>query len=199
MLMILRVKLKGLVSSPALCPVQFFLKFRLGMTDNTDPLQYASHSWILGRVSFNNIGQCTILSSAAANRADPTGSPFNGPSILPPTWFAVGLLSPLASSQAPAPRTTFAETPLFEVCSAKVGPRCFVFHQHFSKEARHRLCGPLHVDLNVECVVTAIRRPWNGSHSEYSVRVPSLRLRDSPDVRRACLDRQPLLGDNHCL
>ena len=33
---------------------------RLGMKDDTGPLQYASHSWILGRVSFNCIGQCTI-------------------------------------------------------------------------------------------------------------------------------------------
>ena len=28
--------------------------------------------------------------------------------------------------------TTFAETPLLEVCPAKVGPRYFVSHQHFS-------------------------------------------------------------------
>ena len=37
--------------------------------------------------------------------------------------------------------------------------------------------------LNVGCVVTTIRGPRNGSHSKYSVRVPSLRLKDSPDVR----------------
>ena len=30
-------------------------------------------------------------------------------------------------------------------------------------------------------------------------RVPSLRLRNSPDIRRTCLDRRPLLGDNHLL
>ena len=58
----------------------------------------------------------------------------------------------------------------------RVGPRYSVFHQHFSRGARYHLRGPLHSDLNVECIVTAIQRPWNGSHSEYSVRVPSLRL-----------------------
>ena len=35
------------------------LRFRLVLTDNTGPLQYASHSQ-LGRVSFNCISQCTI-------------------------------------------------------------------------------------------------------------------------------------------
>ena len=44
------------------CCVQrnFLLKLRLGMTEETSPLQYASHSWILGLVSFNCLGHCTI-------------------------------------------------------------------------------------------------------------------------------------------
>ena len=71
--------------------------------------------------------------------------------------------------------------------------------QHFSTEARHHLHGPLHSDLNVECIVTAIWRPRESSHSEYSVRVPSLRLKSSPDVRCASPNRQSLLGDNHRL
>ena len=79
-----------------------------------------------------------ILSSAAASRADPHESPFNRLSIV---LRAVSLLSALTSSQVPAPRATSAETPSFEVCSAKVGPRCFVFHHPFSTGARHHLCG----------------------------------------------------------
>ena len=84
---------------------------------------------------------------------------------------------------------------MFEVCSAKVGPRYFVFHQHFSKGARHHLRGSLHSDLNVECVVTAIQRPPNNSHSENRDADPSLRLRNYVDVRCACLDCQPLLDE----
>ena len=91
----------------------------------------------------------------------------------------------------PVARTTFTETPLFEVCSAKKGFCHFVRHQHFPKRAKHNLRGPLHSALNIECIVTAIRRPRDGSHSEYSVQIPSLRLRNHPDVRCACLDRQP--------
>ena len=45
---------------------------------------------------------------------------------------------------------------------------------------------------HLECIVTAIH--GDSTQSEYSVQ--SLRLRDSPDFRRACLDRQPLLGDD---
>ena len=111
----------------------------------------------------------------------------------PPTCLALSLLSLLASSQIPAPRTTLAETPLLEVCPAKVGPRYLVFHQHFSWVSGHHLSGSLHSHLSVECTVAAIWGPG------YSVRVPFLRLRNSPDARCACLHRQPLLGDNHCV
>ena len=51
----------------------------------------------------------------------------------------------------------------------------------------------------VERIVTAIWGPGSGTHLEYAVSVPSLRLGHSPDVRRPCLGRQSLLGDNHCL
>ena len=114
-----------------------------------------------------------ILSSAAASRADPDESPSNRPSGSPPACFAVSLLSSLTSSSVPAPRTTFTETPVFEVCSAKMGPRHFVLHQHFSREAKHNLRGPLHSDLNIERSLPSWR-PRNGSHSKYAVRVPSL-------------------------
>ena len=70
-------------------------------------------------------------------------------------------------------------------------PRYFVPHQHFSREARHYLRGHLHSDLNVESVVTAIRRLRKCSYSEYQLRVPSLRLSNSPDLRCACLDASP--------
>ena len=93
--------------------------------------------------------------------------------------------------------TGFTETPLTEVCSAKVRPRYLVFHQHFSKGARHHPRGPLHSDMNVKRTVTAIWGPRDCSHSEHSMRNRSFRPRNSPDVRRTCLDRRPLLGDNH--
>ena len=57
----------------------------------------------------------------------------------PPACFAVGFLSSLASSQVPASRATLTETPLFEVCSAKIGPRRFVLHQHLSWSLGHHL------------------------------------------------------------
>ena len=43
-----------------------------------------------------------------------------------------------------ASRATIAETPLFEVCSAKVGPCHFVLHQHLSWVSGHHLRGSLH-------------------------------------------------------
>ena len=101
-----------------------------------------------------------ILPSVAASRADPDDSSpqaFNSS----PTCFPVSLLSPLSSSQVPAPKTTFAEAPSFEVCST----RYFVFHQHFSRTARHQLRGPLHSKLNIGCIVTANWRPRNCSYS----------------------------------
>ena len=103
------------------------LKLRLGMADDTGPHQCTSHSWILGRVSFNCISQRAIDQGFDA----------------PLTCVAVSLLSPLASSQVPAPRTTFTEAPSFEVCSAKVGPCHFVLRQHFSRGVEDNLSGPL--------------------------------------------------------
>ena len=74
---ILRRRLKGLVSSPALCPAQF-------------------SSWILGRVSFNCISQCAIDSFVSRSQQQDKS---------PPTCFAVSLLSSLSSSQVSVPRT----------------------------------------------------------------------------------------------
>ena len=48
------------VDSCSVSSCNFLLKLRLGMADDTDPLQYASHSQILSRMSFNCISQCTI-------------------------------------------------------------------------------------------------------------------------------------------
>ena len=129
-------------------------------------------------------GQCTIDSFVSRSQScGPGRLAFQQAFNPPPACFAVTLLSPLTSSQVPAFRTTFTETPLSEVCSAKVGPRYFVLHQHVSRGPGHHLCGSLHSDLNVKCIVTAIRGPWDTSHSANSVRVSSLRLGDSSDVR----------------
>ena len=86
------------------------------------------------------------------------------------------------------------------LCPAKVGPRYLVFHQHFSWVSGHHLSGSLHSNLDVERTVTPIWGPteWLASPSILS----ASHLSDSglsPDVRRPCLDRQPLLGHNHCL
>ena len=75
------------------------------MADDTDPLQYASHSWILGRVSFNS-SQCEVDSFVSRNQSC-------GP--CPLTCFAVSLLSSLSSPQVLARKTTFTEAPLIEV------------------------------------------------------------------------------------
>ena len=102
------------------------------------------------------------------------------------------------SPRAPQPKTPYTDTTLIEVCSAKVRPRYFFSPSEPRLGTRHHLSGSLHSDLNVERVVTAVRRPWNGSYSEYSVRIPSVLLRNPPDVRRTRFDRRTLLGDNHC-
>ena len=182
------VRLKDGVWGPALRPS----RFSSGILTR-DPLQYASHSWILGRMPFNCVGQRTIDSFVGRSQSCGPNWIALQQAFSPPPTFAVSLLSPLASSQVSASRATFTETPLFEVCSAKVGPCHFVLHQHLSWVSGYHLRGSLHSDLNVECIVTAIRRPWNSSYSKHSVRVPSLRL------RRACLDRHSLPGDDHCL
>ena len=102
----------------------FLLRLRFGMKDDTGSLQFASRSWILGRVSFNCLGQCTVDSFVSRSQScGPRSVAFQQAFNSPPTHFAVSLLSPLTSSQVPAPWTNFTETPLFEVCSAKVGPR----------------------------------------------------------------------------
>ena len=101
-----------------------FLRLRFGMTDDTGSLQYASHSWILGRMSLDCISQCTIdsligCSQTCGSRRVGSQQGFDPP----PTCFAVSLLSPWPILKYGHP--TFTETPLFEVCSAKVGPRYF--------------------------------------------------------------------------
>ena len=160
------------------------LRFLLGMANDTGPLQHASHSWILGRMQLNCIDQRTV--DPFVGRSQSFGpnwialqQAFNPPSAC----FAVGLLSSLASSQVSASWAAFTENPLFEVCSAMVGPCHFVLQQHLSWVSGYHLRGSLHSDLNVECIVTATRRPRNSSHS----------------VRRTCLDRRSLLGDDNCL
>ena len=128
------------------------------MTGDTALLQYPSHSWILGRVWLNCVSQCTIDPLVGRSQSRGPGRiPFQQAFNPPPACFAVTLLPSLASPQVSASRTTLTETPLFEVCSAKVGPCHFVLHQHLSRGPGHHLCGSLHSDLNVKCIVTVIR------------------------------------------
>ena len=140
---------------PLLCVQRNFLqRLRFG-TNDTGPLQYASHSGSLVACRSTASASARLILSSAA---DTFQQAFNSS----PTCFAVSLLSHMTSSQVQAPRTTFTEAPSFEVCSAKVGPRYFVSHQHFSKEARHHLMS------------NALSLPsGDHGHSKYSVRVPS--------------------------
>ena len=115
---------------------------------------YASHSWILSRMSFNCIGSCTI--DPFVSRSQSCGSKrvtFQQAFNSPPTCFSVSLLPLLTSSQIPAPRTTFTETPLFEICSAKIGPRNCVFHQQFSMEceAPSPRASPFRLEYRMQC------------------------------------------------
>ena len=94
-----------------------------------------------------------ILSWAAANRADPTGSPFSRPSILPVTCIQ--------------------GQPSLRLHCSKSALRCQVLATVFSINTSPGSCGtilrgPLHPNLIVECNVTAIGRPWNSSSSERS-------------------------------
>ena len=137
------------------------LRLGLGMTDDTGPLQYASHSWILGRVSFNCISQCTTDSFVSRSQAcGPRRVAFQQAFHSPPTC-AVSILS-LTTSQVLAPRATFTETPSKSALRRLVLVTSFL-HQHFSRVSGHHR-GSVHSNLNVERTVTAIWRPWNGSH-----------------------------------
>ena len=157
------------------------LGFRLGMTGGAGPFQYTLTPGSLARsLSTGSASARLILSSAAASRADPARVALQQAFDPLPACFAVSLLSSLASSQIPAPMTTLAETPLLEVCPAKVGPRYLVFHQHLSWVLEHHPSESLHSNLDVERIVTAIWGPGSGSHLEYSASVPSLRLGHSP-------------------
>ena len=116
-----------------------------------------------------------ILSSAPASRAAPIESPFDSPSILL-RHASLCACSPLAISQIPAPGTTLAETSLLEVCSAKVGPRHTVLHQHFSWVSGHHLSGSLQSNLDVGRKVTAI---WGPEWLAFREFCPASHLSDS--------------------
>ena len=105
-----------------------------------------------------------FTASAAGNRAEHLDRP-SASLQSSPACFAVSLWSPLAISQVCVSRGTFTETPLFEVCTAKIGP-C---HCPPPAPLPALRSSPLHSDLNVECIVTATGRPWNSSYSKCSV------------------------------
>ena len=159
----------------------FLLKLRFGMADSTGSLQYASHSWIPGRMSLDCISQCPIdsligiLSSVAASRVDSAGSPLSRPSILLRHASLWACCRPWQVLRCRHP----GQPSLRPHCS-KSALRRYVLTTLFSISTspgrRGTISGPLHSVLDVECVVAAIWRQREGSYSEYSVRVPSLRL-----------------------
>ena len=112
-------------------------------------LQYASHSWILGRVSFNCIGQCTTFFwSAAAIRADPDESPLNRP-------------CPVLKYRHPG-------HPSLRPHRSKSDLRRLCPPSKLRQGRRHYLSGSLCSDFGVERSVTAVWRPG-------IARIPSIR------------------------
>ena len=142
-----------------------------------------------------------ILSSAAANRADPDESPFNRASYSflrhASLWVCC---RPCPGPQVPAPKTPFTETPHRSKSSLRRYVLATSLYIKTSPRGRSGtiFSGSLHSDLNVGRVATAVWGPRDCSHSEYSIGVPSFRLRKySSDIPSTCFDRRPLLGDKH--
>ena len=120
------------------------------MTDRQrKPFPVCSRSWILRPVSFNCISQRAIDPFISRGQSGVFASQQGFAPL--PTCFAVGLLSPVASFQVPAPKTTFTETPLFEDCSCMVGPRFFDHHQHFSRGSKAPSPRPLTLEYRMHC------------------------------------------------
>ena len=175
MLMILRVES---------CCVQrnCLLRLRLGMTDDTGPLQCAPRSWILSRMPFNCISQCTIESFVS--RSQSCGSrrvAFQHAFNSPPTCFAVSLMSPLKNSKVPVKRAT--ETTIVQslLCEDRSSLLC--------SPSRER--GTISAGFSIP----ALSLP---SRDHGTFRIPSTlsasHLSDSGILLTfgACLDRQPL-------
>ena len=116
----------------------------------------------------------SILSSAAASRADPAESPFNRPSISSGKLRCKFVVFPGQFSDT-GTRTTIAETPLIDDCPPKVRPRYLVFHQHLSWVSGHHQRS-LHSNLDVERIVTAI---WDWGVARISSILPASHLSDS--------------------
>ena len=127
MLMILRLRLKGLVSSPVLCPALFSSE-----APTRDDRGHWPSSVCLSFLDLSSACRSTasasarlIFWSARSQSCGPRRVAIQQAFNPPPTCFTVRLLSLL--SQVPTPRTTFTETQLFEVCSAKVGSSLLCF------------------------------------------------------------------------
>ena len=163
------------MSSPALCPAQFLLRLRLGMKSHIPGSFVARRSTASARARL-------ITSSGAAKSCGPRRVAFQQGFNSPPTCFAVSVLSSWSSSQVPASKTPFTENSLIEVCSAKVRPRYFVLHRD---EAPSQIASTFRLECRTRC---HCRLETTGL-SEYSIRIQSFRLKNSPDVRRTCLDR----------
>ena len=105
-LMILRRRLEWVVASPILCPALFTSE----APTRDDRGHWPSSVCLSFLDPWSRVAQLRQLVSAAASRADPDESPSNRPSIPP----------------GESPGTDTHDTPLFEVCSAKVRHRYFV-------------------------------------------------------------------------
>ena len=152
--------------------------FRL-MTCGAGPLQYAPHSRVLSCVPLDCVSQCTI--DSVVSRSQSCGS------------HRVVLRCELAVAPGQFTGTGTRDNPHWDpivrrlLCEGGSSLPCFP-----SALLQWSGAPPLHSDLGVERIVTAIWGPGSGSHLEYSTSVPPPRLGHSPDVRRPCLDRQSL-------
>ena len=167
----------------------FLLRFRLEMTDDTSLLQYPFIPGSLVACRSTAPASARLILSSVRTQTSRLSTRLQ---------FSSDMLRCGIGVVITGTGTPFTESPLIEICSAKVRPRYFALHQHFTWVSGHHLYGSLRSDLNVERVVTAVWGSGDCSHSEYSIGVPSFRLTNSRDIRSTFFDRRALFGDNQC-
>ena len=173
--------------------------FRLGMTGGTGPLQYASHSRILGCVPLHCVRQFAIDSFVSRSQSCGSHSlPSTGLRSSSGVLHCALVVSPgQFSDTGTQDNLRWDPTARSLPCEGRSSQLRFPSALLLGLGTPSQRVSPF--QLGVERIVTAIWWPGSGPHLESSVSVPFLRLGYSPDVRRTCPGRQSLLGGNHCL
>ena len=105
----------------------------------------------------------------------------------PPTCFAVSLLSSCPVLRYQNPGHLHCDSIVRSLhCDGGSSPLCFSISH--SRGERSTICA----GLSIPTLMSSARRMHRYRHPETTEQL-------FPDVRCACLDRQPLLGDDHCL